>query len=263
MRMVRSLAAVLAMACVAAGAHAGTYSDLWLKADEPGWGVNVVQQSETAFVTLFVYGADGKPTWYVASDARVIAYSQPGSYPLFVGTLYRTQGSWIGGPWQAGDAKVIPAGEVQLEVLAKDRMRVHYTVDGATGRKEVQRFSFSQPLELANYVGQFYLRQARAGQPYGYLYLQADTLVHFDSESGQGFMRVDDQIGRRCEYRGPYRQAGKLIGFNGAFTCSSGDALAGTFSIDDLEVTANGVTGYLRTTSGTHTQAGRFAALLQ
>jgi hypothetical protein len=261
MRMLRDVTAALVLAGTAAGVWAGTYSDLWLKADEPGWGVNVVQQSETAFVTLFVYGPDGRPTWYVASEAHIAAYSEPGGWPLFRGTLYRAEGAWLGGPWRAG--RVIPAGELQLEVLAKDRMRVHYDADGVSGVKEVQRFSFSQPVEAANYVAQFNLRQARSGQPFGQLYLQADTLVHFDSATAQGFMRVDDQLGRRCEYRGPYQQAGKLIRFSGTFTCNSGDALAGTFAIDDLEVTANGFTGYLRAASGPHTQFGRFAALLQ
>ena len=263
MRMWSNVAAALVLACAACGARAGTYSDLWLKADEPGWGVNVVQQSETAFVTLFVYGPDGKPTWYVASDARVIAYSQPGSFPIFRGVLYRTEGTWLGGPWQAGNSKVIPSGEVQLEVLAKDRMRVHYAADGVSGAKEVRRFSFSQPVDLANYVAQFSLRQALSGQPYGILSLQADTLVHLDAGTGRGYMRVDDQLGRSCEYRGPYQQAGKLIRFSGDFACDKGDALAGTFEIDDLEITANGFTGSLRATSGTHTQYGRFAALLR
>jgi hypothetical protein len=161
MRMWKNVAAALALACAASQAHAGTYSDLWLKADEPGWGVNVVQQLETAFVTLFVYGPDGKPTWYVAPDATVIAYAEPGALPVFRGPLYRTEGSWLGGPWQAGTSKVIPAGEVQLEVLAKDRMRVHYTADGVSGVKEVRRFSFQQPVEFARYVAQYNLRQAR------------------------------------------------------------------------------------------------------
>jgi hypothetical protein len=76
-------------------------------------------------------------------------------------------------------------------------------------------------------------------------------------------MRVDDQLGRRCDYRGPYQQTGKLIRFSGDYTCTTGDTLAGTFEVTDLEVTANGITGYLRASSGTHTQYGRFAALLE
>ena len=262
--MMKALAKFLAAAAALASfaACAGTYTDLWFDPQQPGWGVSVVQQSETAFVTLYVYGADGKPTWYVASDARVIAYSEPGAFPIFSGTLYRTEGSYHAGPYDPTASKLVPVGDLQLEVTAKDRMRVHYTAEGARVVKEVRRYSFAQPIELANYVGQFNLRQARDGTPFGTLYVQADVLAHFNSESGQGFMRVDDQLGRRCEYRGPYELTGKLIRFSGAYTCDRGDTLAGTFEISDVEVTANGMTGYLRATSGTHTQFGRFAALL-
>jgi hypothetical protein len=242
-------------------AHAGTFSDIWFNPQEPGWGVSIVQQSDTAFVTLYVYGPDGKPTWYVATEARITAYGA-GALPLFAGTLYRTEGSWHAGPYDPARAKLVAVGEVQLETLAKDRMRVHYTVDGVSLAKEITRFGFSQPIELGNYVAQFNLRQARAGAPFGMLYVQADMLVHFDSQTGRGYVRADDQLGRRCEYRGPYQLTGKLIRFSGDFTCSSGDAQAGSFEMTDVEVTANGITGYLRATSGTHTQYGRFAALL-
>jgi hypothetical protein len=259
--MQRIFAAVLA-ALASFAAHAGTYSDLWFNPQEPGWGVSIVQQLETAFVTLYVYGPDGKPTWYVASQANVIAYSEPGGFPVFSGALYRTEGSWHGAPYDAGKAKLTAVGELQVEVLAKDRIRVHYTAEGVGMVKEVTRYTFAQPIELSNYVAQFNLRQARDGAPFGTLYVQADMLVHFDSGTGQGFARVDDQLGRRCEYRGPYQLAGKLIRFSGSYACSSGDTLSGTFEMSDVEVTANGMTGYLRATSGTHTQYGRFAALL-
>ena len=260
MKTIRHSLAALAATFSSLAASAGTYSDLWFDPQQPGWGVSVVQQLETAFVTLYVYGADGKPTWFVASDAQVIAYA--GALPLFRGTLYRTEGSFHGGPFDPAASKLVAVGEVSLEVTGKDRMRVHYTADGASVVKEVRRYTFQQPIELGNYVGQFHLRQVRSGSPYGMLYVQADVLAHFNSENGQGYLRVDDQLGRRCEYRGPYELTGKLIRFTGAYTCDRGDTLAGTFEITDVEVTANGMTGYLRTTSGTHSQFGRFAALL-
>lgn len=260
MKTITHLLAALAATLASFAASAGTYSDIWFNPQQPGWGVNVVQQSETAFVTLYVYGPDGKPTWYVASDAQVIAYA--GAFPVFRGALYRTEGSFHGGAYDPAASKLTAVGELYLETLDKDRMRVHYTAEGVSAVKEVRRYSFAQPIELANYVGQFNLRQARNGAPFGTLYVQADVLAHFNSENGQGFMRVDDQLGRRCEYRGPYELTGKLIRFTGSYTCNNGDTLAGTFDMSDVEVTAHGMTGYLRTTSGTHTQFGRFAALL-
>lgn len=254
---IRLAAAALAL-CAGLGARASTYTDIWHSPQEPGWGVNVVQQLDSAFVTLFTYDADGKPTWLVASDATVTAYSNPGGYPVFSGTLYRTRGAELAAPWQPSNATAV--GTLQLEVLDRDRMRVHYAFEGRSGVKEVRRYSFAQPVEVSNYASQFLLRQVRGNQPIGTLYVQADLLVHLDSQTGQGYLRADDQLGRRCEYRGPYEVTGKLVRFSGAYTCSSGDTLAGTFDFKELEFTPNGLTGYLQTFSGSHSQYGRVAA---
>jgi hypothetical protein len=257
MKIIRSFIAALA-AAASLGAGAGQYSDLWWNPQESGWGVNVVQQLETAFVTLFVYGPDGSPTWYVAPEAHVIAYGS-GGLPLFEGALYSTRGPWHGGPFDPASVQAYPVGRVSLEVLAKDRMRVHYTTGSVAQVKEVVRQTWQPSLLAANYTGQFVLRQAPlSGPPYGSLEYQADVLAHFAEE---GFMRVDDALGRRCEYRGPWAQRGKLLSFSGSYTCTSGDSPAGTFEMADVEVSDHGVTGYLRTSSATLKEFGRFAAV--
>jgi hypothetical protein len=156
---------------------------------------------------------------------------------------------------------VKPVGTVSLEVLAKDRMRITYTLDGKETVKEVRRYTFQQPMELANYSAQLVLRQARNGQPYGTLYAQADLLLHLDAETGQAFLRADDQLGRRCEYRGPYEVAGKLVRASGTYACTSGDTLAGTFELNELELNDNGFTGSLRTAGGDHSQYGKLAGV--
>jgi hypothetical protein len=38
-------------------------TDPWWNPQEGGWGVNVVQRGETAFIGPFVHGPDGRPTW--------------------------------------------------------------------------------------------------------------------------------------------------------------------------------------------------------
>src|SRR4051812_24900445 len=184
-------AAVAASAALAA--QASTYSDLWYDPQQPGSAVNVVQQLETAFITVYSYGADGKPMWLVASDARIIAYAEPGALPVFTGTLYRTEGSFHGAPYDPSRSRVVPVGELSLEVLDRNRLRVHYTADGTSVVRELRRYTFAQPIELSNYVAQFNLRQVVAGRPIGTLYVQADVLVHLDSATSTGFMRADDQ----------------------------------------------------------------------
>lgn len=254
----RMLAA--AAAAAALEASAGTYTDLWWNPGEAGWGVNVVQQLETAFVTLFVYGEDGRPTWFVASDARVTAYSEPGGYPVFSGTLYRAEGPYHGGPFDPSRVRLQAVGTLQLEVLERNRMRVHYTAGGATVVREVARQTWQEQSIAANYVAQFALRVAGPqGQPVGGRDFGADVIVHMHEP--EGYMRLDLHDGGRCEFRGPHEQNGKLIRFTGAFTCTTGDARAGSFELRDLEVTDNGITGYLRTWSQGITQYGRVGAV--
>ena len=252
----RQWLAALAAATVPA-AHAGAYTDLWWNPQESGWGVNVVQQLETAFVTMFVYGADGKPTWYVAPNAQVTHYGTPG--PIFGGTLYRTEGPFHAGPFDPKKVKAVVAGQVTLEVLARDRMRVYYSAEGSPQIvKEVVRQTWQQEMLAANYAGQFVLRQSRPGEPaYGSRIYGAEVLI--SAIEPEAFMRVDDHLGRRCEYRGPWQQTGKLARFTGTFSCSSGENGPGTFELSDIEVTAHGITGYLRTFSGVN-ETGRFSA---
>lgn len=255
--MVRWLAATLLV--LALPARANQYTDLWYNPQESGWGMNIVQQLETAFVTLFVYGADGKPTWYVASDARVIAYAS-GGLPVFSGTLYRTQGPWHGGAFDPAKFHIVPVGTISMEALAVDRMRVQYTAEGVGPvTREVVRQTWQFPLVGANYAAQFVMREARAGEsPYGTRVYQADVLLHF--EDSQAFMRVDDHLGVRCEYRGPFAQSGRIARASGTFACNGGDAPSGTFEISDFEVSSHGVTGYLRTFAASRNSFGRFAA---
>ena len=250
--------AALAAALTAGLAHAGQYSDLWYFPQESGWGLNVVQQDENAFVTLFVYGPDRRPTWYVSSDARITAYA--GTQPLFRGTLYRTEGSPVGQPHSP--VSVHPVGEIYLETLSRTSMRVHYRIGGVEHVKQVVRQTFAETPLTANYLAHFHLRQSLpGGPPYGTSTYHGEMLLHVDAEAGVATLRVTDHLSRQCEYRGPYEQTGKLFHFAGGFTCSGGDALGGTFQVTDLEASAHGITAALRTVSGNVVQNGRFAAV--
>src|ERR1700704_1673096 len=123
MTMVKQLFAALA-AAAALQAHADTYTDLWWNPQESGWGVNVVQQGEALFVTMFVYGADGKPTWYSSSNAHLVAIA-PGNLPIFGGELYKTMGPFHGGPFDPNGVTRTFVGMISLEALSTERLRVH------------------------------------------------------------------------------------------------------------------------------------------
>jgi hypothetical protein len=68
-------------------AAAANQTALWWNPSESGWGINVTQQGDIAFATLFTYAANGQPMWLVMSNGA----RQQGA-ATFMGPLYRTTG---------------------------------------------------------------------------------------------------------------------------------------------------------------------------
>lgn len=110
---------------------AGHLNDLWWNPSEPGWGVNIIQQEEVLFVTLFVYGADGRPAWYVASEAR------PGTPSRYTGALYATNGP-------AASVRVREVGTLALSPNDDGSAALEYSVDGAATSKRIERQTWAR-----------------------------------------------------------------------------------------------------------------------
>jgi len=253
------LAAGLLLGSLNAAAAVSNYSDTWWNPQEIGTGLQMVQQGETAFVTLYTYGSNGEPMWFVASEARVYAYTS-GGRPAFRGTLYRTRGTPFSGTHRNADTQVIPVGEIFLTADADNVLAVEYTVNNITVTKRLERQTFSQPLAPLNYVGQFTLRQSLGdgSLPYGTRDFAAEVLLHVN-EQGQGVLRTSESIDGVCDYRGPYKQEGRYGSFSGSYTCQSG--LSGTFDVSSLEFTGQGVTALFNRTGTDGVGRGRFAAV--
>ncbi len=253
-----SLAA--AAATLTLDARAVDFSDLWWNPAESGWGANVVQQGENAFVTIFVYGANGEPLWLVSPDARVYAYSAAG-LPQFRGTLYKTTGAAFSGPFDPGATQATALGTLYLSPTADNALTLDYNVNNIAVRKALTRQTFAQNIDAANYTGTFRLRQSMPGQPpYGTREYSANFLmVH--NEAGELVMRIDEPGYGLCDFRGPYVQNGRYGAFAGSYHCANGNA--GTFEVTRLQVTDSGVTGQMRTVGPDGLGIGRFGAVRQ
>ncbi len=249
------LAALVAAGSLQAAAAPADYSDMWWNPQESGWGMNIAQQGDTAFVTLFVYDPDGRPTWYVASNAARFAEDASGN-PAFRGLLYKTMGPWHGGTFDPSQVNVQIVGDIVIEPREGGKLYVNYFAAGARAEKVVQRQTFGQPDLGANYHGSFRLRQASpGGVPYGTAEYAGDVLLHLDGANA--FLRVTE-LSSRCDYRGQRTASGRFATLAGQYTCAGGEA--GTFEISDFEVTQHGISGYMRLRSDERLQSGRFAA---
>ena len=116
------------------------FQDLWYDAAEPGWGMNLTQHGDTMFATLFVYGSDGKPQWYVMSAGK----RSTSSLLAFSGTLYRTTGpAFNASPWTS--AQPTEVGTMKLDFENGRKGTLAYTVNGTQVVKPIVRQVFSTP----------------------------------------------------------------------------------------------------------------------
>lgn len=125
-------------------AGATNFQDLWWNAAESGWGVNVTQQGDIIFATLFTYGADGQGLWLVMSAGTRQA---DGSY---FGDLYRTTGpAFNAQPFTPiGAGNVTQVGTMRFRFTDAVNGTIGYSVNGAAVTKSITRQVFSSPVPL-------------------------------------------------------------------------------------------------------------------
>jgi hypothetical protein len=109
-------------------------ADLWWNAQESGWGLSLAHGvSGTLFATWFTYGSDGKPMWYVMSGCVWEAASQ------CRGTLYRTNGTPVGLPYQPADGRVTTVGTLTLKFTDQTNATMQAVIDGVVVNKTMTR----------------------------------------------------------------------------------------------------------------------------
>ena len=66
-KLILLLAAALAAGPAWATGFSIDHSDIWWVPGESGWGLQVVQQANVIFATMYVYDPQNDPVWYSAT----------------------------------------------------------------------------------------------------------------------------------------------------------------------------------------------------
>jgi hypothetical protein len=217
-------------------------TDLWWNPAESGWGVNMIQQSNVVFATFFVYGADGRARWYVASDMR--GEGGGGEQPaLYRGNLYETNGPVVGATFDPTAVTRRLVGTVSFEYHRPNEGILTYTVDGTTVSKRVTR----QTWALNEVAGDYWVKLAtRSSCSAGGLGMNAlgrmlvrrsGSAVTLASEAGPWTV---------CQYSGTHSQEGRMARITGTYSCQDGSA--GAFTLSEVEVTDMGLTARYQAT---------------
>jgi hypothetical protein len=263
------LAAFLLFLALAPPAGATTYSmdftDQWWNAAESGWGVNVVQQEDVLFLTIFVYGPDNSPRWYVGPSVLPVS-PQPAGLTRFSGPLYQTTGSWFGAPFSSASFGFSQVGDVTISFASPAAGTLSYTVNGTSVTKDITRQSLRVPSVAGIYDGGLYsiASQCRSAANNGPFHIVGATTVTKGSSSGISF-RVDFSTpagqSATCTFTGTLAPQGRIATVSGGnFSCVIGGAAAnaGTFSMTALDAQVNGFHASFTGSDQFCTYTGRF-----
>ena len=264
-RRVRAAATAAALAAALA-ARAATPSmddltDLWFKPNESGWGVNLIQQGNIVFATLFVYDITGKAHWFVASS--MVAAPVPSDRPvLFTGDLFETTGPAFSAPaFNPASVTVRRVGTATFEFTPPNSGHLTYTVDGVSVAKDVERQAWAQN----DLSGQYYGARVTQLSPttpgcstrVGTQVFDAIDLAHLGGSIAITATH-GSPVDESCRYTGSYVQNGHVGSVDGTYTCNSG--ANGTFTLRNLEGGRHGFAAAYTATDRTCRVVGNFSA---
>jgi hypothetical protein len=259
-RWLAALFACLGFSLPAAAAtfSATDYTDLWgtTTPNESGWGLNLIQQNDVIFATMFVYGPDGSARWYSASDLS----SSNGT--TWSATLWETRGPWFGlGSFDANAVSRAAVGTMTLNFSGPNNGVLNYTISGTNVAKNITRFSLRLNNLTGNYLG-------------GLTALCANTqavwifgTLKVTHNSSLIAMRVNfynaSSVASECNFNGTYNAQGRLATISGSFSCTFGSAAgnAGSFTITNVEASQNGFNGAFSGTDQYCSMNGQFGGV--
>jgi hypothetical protein len=242
--MLKRLVLIAMLALAAARADALEYTDVYYNPAESGWGVFLVQSETTQFLALFIYGQDGKPTWYVGQLTQDIA----GNYN---GTLFSTTGTYYILPWAGYSGG--PVGTVSFQPIDNYHATLTYTVNGVgTVTKAVQRQTLTPYVLTGNYSGSMSGSVTGCTNPASNdtslraRYNLAVTQVA-DQSATLTFTYVDtSHAGIVCTASGPLTHLGRLYQISNAqFSCTGPgiSPVPSTATLNSFHPTGQGIEG--------------------
>ena len=229
----------------AASTYSIDYSDLWgggqPSPTEQGWGLNLIQQGDVIFATMFVYGSDNTARWFSAT------LSPTGGSTSWSGALDQTTGSYYGGAWNNAAVTHNGVGTMTVNVSGANSGTLSYTVSGVPVNKAISRFTLRAPNLAGKYIGGAIGTGPGSG-------CGAQGISIFDqlnvTQSGSNvtlavtFFNANSQL-VVCTYSGAMITTGRTGSISGNFSCNQGGSTtnSGTFSITNLETSINGFNG--------------------
>jgi hypothetical protein len=234
--MLKRFLLALLLFAAAGRAAAVDYTDIWYLPAENGWGVNVVQSDSFLFITFFIYGADGKPTWYTGQ----VTLDASGNYN---GTLYATTGTYYISPWVPGKLVYVVNNTGTVTKLIQRQNLTVITLGGVYSGAEIGTYTGCTNNISYNDFFDMQITQLTNGN------------VTFT-------VNYPDISSFSCTFSGTLVQQGQLYSVPGAkYQCT--DGINTTATMTEIKATAQGVEGkFSATISGSCKVSAAFSGAL-
>ncbi|HEX6975291.1 MAG TPA: hypothetical protein VF147_12890 [Vicinamibacterales bacterium] len=216
-------------------------TDLWVAPAKPGWGIQLVQQRDVIFATLFVYDAASQPAWYSAT--LEFQGLTPQTHALnYAGALYRTTGPWfgVGTAFDPGRVAYTRVGTMKVTAPTMFSATLEYDVDGVAVATPIERLAFRLDDYNGTYTGAQTLSAARCSNPADNGTATQNVALQV-TQAGNTMSMVLTSAARTCTFTGTYSQDGRLGRFASTYVCSTGDRGAMTF--EEMNIQRFGVMG--------------------
>ena len=240
-------------------ANTTNFTDQWFIEKESGWGAAVLQQGQTLFVDLFVFGQDSKATWFVA--AATFQGTTTDGHLVFSGDLYTGVGPFFGGPF---DPTLVVGRKVGTLVFEADTVTtaiIGYTVDGVTVIKNVTRQLLAYDYIGGNFYGGLMLDYANCADASRNGHVEEPGALQITHGSDNSVTIAFQAGGAACTVTGAYSQSGHMGSVAGTYSCANG--VSGSFNGFEMERTVNGFTGRVYGQNASCSFTGRMGGVLR
>ncbi len=242
MTTLRGAACVLlaAISFLASPAYSTSFStdqsDLYYIPAESGWGVQLVQRGSVIFATLFVFGAGGATTWYVATMNFV-------SGSTWTGDLYTGTGPYFGTvPFNPANVFARKAGTMTWVPQTLGAGTLSYVADGVAVTKNVVRQTLAFDDYSGTYLGAFHFTTTGCTDTSNNASGEVPLLTITITQNGQSISVAISFLSLGgMTISGMLSQAGQFGTVLGTYTDTGGDS--GTASISALNVQTNAIAG--------------------
>ena len=213
-------------------------TDLWWDPAESGWGLQMVRTGTFTYVTIYVYGPDGKPAWFGGG-------LNPSGYDVFSGNLYAATGPWFGGAFDPAAVNVRQVGTMTFALTGTSTGQFSYTVDGVAVSKSVQRQFLTRDDYSGNWIAGLTETIAGCQDPTGNGTLTGAAAFNITHNGASIVVAIATPDGVTCTINGSYSQLGRMGQVQGPYACTTG--ASGTATISHMTIVPRMFTARMQT----------------